>query len=205
MVKSYAATATKLTLPVVHAPVSQKPAVSHRSSNFDGKKHRCTRLHATQMQKLYQRHPNRIELVTEINGNCARQSSKIALLPANFWTANSEGTQRVAHLTVINGSRLALEICWPGKVLQRKTKMRRRAQFVNSRCSRHKTWWRHARTNHRVSGLVQRDVNGKSGGYILALRDKLGMNFTCEWLWALLAAVLPEIYTGIKIPTNPAL
>ena len=119
MVKSHTATATKLTLPVVHASVNQKPAVSHRSSNFDGKKHLCTRFHATQRQKLSQRHPNRIELVAEINGNCARQPSQIALLPANFWTANSEGTQLVAHLTVISGSRLALEVCRPGKVRQR--------------------------------------------------------------------------------------
>jgi hypothetical protein len=34
--------------------------------------------------------------------------------------------------------------------------------------------------------------------------DNLGMNSSCEWLAALLAEVLPEIYTGIKIPTNPA-
>jgi hypothetical protein len=30
------------------------------------------------------------------------------------------------------------------------------------------------------------------------------MNSSLEWLAALLAAVLPEILTGIKIPTNPA-
>ncbi|MFZ2393424.1 MAG: hypothetical protein WAW68_13520 [Rhodoferax sp.] len=30
------------------------------------------------------------------------------------------------------------------------------------------------------------------------------MNSSWEWLAALLAAVLPEIYIGIKIPTKPA-
>jgi hypothetical protein len=30
------------------------------------------------------------------------------------------------------------------------------------------------------------------------------MNSSLEWLAAFLAAVLPEIHTGIKIPTNPA-
>jgi hypothetical protein len=30
------------------------------------------------------------------------------------------------------------------------------------------------------------------------------MKFSRKWLAALLAAVLPEIYPGTKIPTNPA-
>jgi hypothetical protein len=37
-----------------------------------------------------------------------------------------------------------------------------------------------------------------------SLRDILDIKTTGEWLGAMLAAVIPEIYTGIKIPTNPA-
>ena len=47
----------------------------------------------------------------DTNGNSASYPSKMALLLANFWTANGEGTQLVAHLTVINGNKLALEVC----------------------------------------------------------------------------------------------
>jgi hypothetical protein len=47
-------------------------------------------------------------------------------------------------------------------------------------------------------------VYRKTCGRIWALRDNLNTNFSWEWLGALLAAALPEIYTGIKTPPNPA-
>ena len=74
---------------------------------------------ANQKPKLTQRQANRIKLEAMVNANSARHPSEMALISANFWTTNGEGTHLVAHLAVIFGNKLALQVCMPGKVLQK--------------------------------------------------------------------------------------
>lgn len=53
-----------------------------------------------------------------------------------------------------------------------------------------------------LNGL--RNVDRKTCGIILVLRDKLDMNSSGERLVDLISATLLNIHTGIKILTNPA-
>ena len=74
---------------------------------------------ANQKPKLTQRQANRIKLEAMVNANSARHPSEMALISANFWTTNGKGTHLVAHLAVIFDNKLALQVCMPGKVLQK--------------------------------------------------------------------------------------
>ena len=88
-------TTTRLILTVIRGPMGRKLSIPASTGAAQGLLVAKTPLHVNQKPKLFHRQASRIELEVTVNVNWARHPSEMALISANFWAANVEGTHLV--------------------------------------------------------------------------------------------------------------